>query len=315
MMNRFARLSLVALLAVAFGAVALAAPQPRLKMRVAVAPLDWSEKDNVDNWQIPASLRNAIYNKLVDSLLKTGRFVVLEREALDALLREQEIKEANTGQPQKGKLVPAQAMVAGKITDFELERRGGGAGVTVGRIGRVSGEASEAKVALNVRIFDVDSSELLGSETASGSASSAGFNVGVSLGSVFTDFGAFNKSPLGQATTKAIEEAVKKIVKRLDGQPWTAMVADWDAANSELTVNAGSEQGVRVGDVFEVVRLTGVVKDPETGAVLRRKFANLGVLKVTAVEEKYSLATPIDGKEFQTGDLVRAPKREKRTED
>jgi len=306
-MRKWVVLPLV-ILALGCAAVSFAGTDKKFKMRVAVAPLDWSERESIDNWQIPVEFRTAIYEKLVKKLLDTERFVVLEREALDALLKEQAIKEANTGESQKGKVVPAQALVRGKVTDFSLNSQGAGGGVSVPGIGHVGGSVSQAKVGINVRIFDVETSELLASETAGGTANSAGFKVGVSLGSVFTDFGAYEKSPLGEATNKAIDDAVKKIVKKMEGQPWTAMVADWDGDASEMTINAGTVQGVAEGDVFEVVRVTGIVKDPETGLILRKKTTKVGSVKVKSAEAKFAVCEPVDGKEFKQGDLVRVPK-------
>src|SRR3954453_20186590 len=95
-----------------FTAFASAEPHT-LKMRIAVAPLDWSKHDTIDNWQIPVEFRNAIYEKLVKKLMDTGKFIVLEREAMEALLNEKGIKQETSGQAQKGKITPAQTLVKG----------------------------------------------------------------------------------------------------------------------------------------------------------------------------------------------------------
>lgn len=282
------------------------------KLRVAVAPLDWSKNDRIDNWQIPVEFRQAIYEKLVQKLHATGKFVVLEREALEALLQEKAIKEENTGQSQGGKIVPAQFLVRGQLTDFALNSKGGGGGVSIGgSIGgiRVGGRVSEAKVGMNVRMFDVDTSEMIASESAAKSVQATGFDFGGWVNSVGGDFGVYEKSPLGQATTKALDEAVEKIVKALGKQPWQCMVADYDAQAKEVILNAGSELGVGVGDLFEVYAVTRIIKDPETGAVLGKRTAKIGMIKVTEVEKKFSTAMVIDGDGFAAGAIVREPKR------
>jgi len=302
------------LVLLAFTALAAAgtAPQKVHKMRVAVAPLDWSKNDRIDNWQIPVEFRQAIYEKLCKKLLETGKFVVLEREALEALMQEKAIKEENTGQDQKGKIVPAQFLVKGQLTDFQLNSKGGGGGVGIGgTIGgiRLGAKVSEAKVGMNVRMFDVDTSELLASESAAKSVQARGFDIGGWVNSVGADFGAYEKSPLGEATTKALDEAVEKIVKALGKQPWQCMVVDYDNTEKELTLNAGTELGVEVGDLFEVFKVTKVIKDPETGAILGKKTAKIGTIKVTQVEKKFSLASVIEGEGFDTGAIVREVSR------
>ncbi|MBS1723262.1 MAG: hypothetical protein JSS66_09955 [Armatimonadetes bacterium] len=293
----------VALLCAALLASLAVGQEKHLKMRLAVAPMDWS---SFESWNVPAGFQTAIYEKLVKKLVDTGKFTVLEREALDALLKEQAIKEENTGQSQKGKITPAQALVQGKVSDFEVNERGGGGGVSVGGV-RVGASASQAKVGINVRLFDVDTSEVLLTETATGTSAAGGFRIGANIGSAFTDFDAFQQSPLGKATTTAIDKAVEIIVKKLDKRPWTCKVADFDASSKEVAINAGSDSGVLVGDVFDVVRVTRVIKDPDTGNVIGTRTQKVGSLKVTSVDKKLSFCTIVDGATFEVGDIVSEP--------
>lgn len=291
----------------AFASVALSSPidqTKRLKMRVAVAPLDWSDHDSIDNWQIPVEYRNAIYEKLTKKLMDSGKFIVLEREAMEALLNEKAIKTETSGQSQKGKITPAQSLVKGKVTDFELASKGGGGGISIGGLS-LGGRVSEAKVGINVRIFDVDTSELLASEDAAKSTQSHSFSVAGGLNSVFGSFDAFDRSPLGEATTKCISDAVDKIIIILDKQPWSSKVADWDAQAKEVTIGAGAEQGVQVGDTFDVYRVTKIIKDPETGEILGKKTSRVGSVRVTTVDKRFSVAVPVDGTDFMAGDIVK----------
>lgn len=279
------------------------AQEKRLKIRLAVAPLDWSY---AESWNVPQGFQQAIYEKLTKKLLDTGRFVMLEREALDVLLKEQAIKEENTGASQKGKIVPAQALVAGKVTDFEVNERGGGGGVSVGGFS-VGAKASEAKVGINVRLFDVDTSEVLISDTATGVSKGGGIKVGANIGNTFSNFDAFQQSPLGKATTTAIDKAVEMIVKKMEKKAWTCKVADFDEPNKEVAINAGTETGVIVGDVFSVMRVSKVIKDPDTGAVIGTKTQKVGMIKVTSVDKKISFCSIVEGEAFQPGDIVSEP--------
>jgi curli biogenesis system outer membrane secretion channel CsgG len=276
------------------------AQEPRLKLRLAVAPIDWTY---ADQWNIPAGFRQAIYEKLVKKLLDTGRFTVLEREALDALLQEQGIAAENTGQSQRGKLVPAQALVKGNITDFTVAARGGGAGVDLGPV-RVGGSAREAKVGINVRIFDVDTGELTFSETATGTAGAGGVSLGLNIGSTYSNFEAFENSPLGKATTTAIDKSVELILAKMAKEKWSAKVADFDPGTKEVAINAGSDAGVREGDTFDVVRVVRVIRDPDTGAVIGRRTERLGAVRVVSVEKKISFARMVEGDTAQVGDVV-----------
>lgn len=280
------------------------AQERTLKLRLAVAPLDWTDREWIDSWRIPIEFRNAIYEKLVKKLSDTGKFMVLEREAMEALLKEQAIKEDNTGKSTKGSIVPAQFLVKGKVTDFMIGSKGGGAGVSIGGV-RVGGNVTEAKAGINVRMFDVDTSEVIATESATRSVSATGFNVSGYFKNVGTNFNTFEKSPLGEATTKAIDAAVELILKKLGNQPWSCLAADYDEPSKEITLNAGSDAGVQVGNVFEVYKVTRIIKDPETGAVLGKRTSKIGTIKVIDVDKKFSIATVVEGSGFEAGCIVK----------
>ena len=290
----------VALIAMASGS----GPQRKLKVRIAVAPLNWSS-GVFDGWTVPAEFRNAIHEKLQKKLADTGKFIVLEREALDAILKEQAIKEENTGQSMKGKIIPAQVMVQGKVTDFEMSRSSTGGGVNIGGIGRVGGSVTQAKMSMNVRLFNVDTSEVFATEDAAGRVNRSGFRFDGNHRVAYANFEQFEKTPLGEATTQAIDKAVEKILAKMEKTPWTCRVADYDAASKEITLNAGAEVGVAVGDTFEVHKVSRVIKDPETGEILGTRTAKVGVIRVTEIDKKFSIATVVEGEGFEAGAIVR----------
>lgn len=300
----FIPISLCLLFSHAATAAANVEQNKKLKLRIAVVPLDWRNSEWIDNWQIPIEFRNAIYEKLVKRLHDTGRFVVLERQAMETLIQEKVITEEATGVSQQGKIIPAQALVHGKVTNFSLKQTGGSGGVDIGGV-RVGGSVSNATMAINLRVFSVDTSELLFVEEAKGSAQSTSFRVGASIGNTFSDFSAFEKSPLGEATDKAINEAVKKILQKMEKTPWSARVADFDEENKEVFINAGSEAGVSAGDTFEIHRITRVIRDPETGQIIGQRTSKVGKIKITEVEQKFSIGIIVEGEEFLSGDIVR----------
>lgn len=305
------RLTSALLALLALGSLATAGAvkvDKKLKMRIAVVPLDWKDFSSIGDWEVPIEFRNAIYEKLEKKLFDTGRFVVLERQALEALLQEQQIKEQNTGQSQKGKVIPAQAMVQGKVTDFEMNRSSSGGGVNIGGIGRVGGSVTQAKMSINVRLMNVDTSEVIANEDAAGKASSTGFRFDGNYRVACADFEQFEKTPLGEATTQAIDHAVEKILAKMDKVPWSCRVADYDTSSKEVTINAGSDLGVEVGDMFDVYKVTKTIKDPETGEIIGTKTAKVGRIKVTEIDKKIATATVVEGDGFDVGSIVREVK-------
>jgi hypothetical protein len=277
-------------------------PQKRLKMRVAVAPLEFKEYYFDGRYSVPVAFRNAIYEKLVKKLLETGRFVVLEREAYEELTREQALRPESKDPARQGTLW-AQVVLKGNVTDFVFQRRGVGVSVGTPRLGNVGATVIQAQMGMNVRLIDTETTQVLLSEEAKGEASSSSFSWSGDIGSVFTSLTVFENSPLGEATTKAIQKAVDQIVKRLEKLPWSAKVIEVDG--EEVYLNAGEECGVRVGDRFEVYRIVRIIKDPETGEVLGKREQKVGTLTVREVHPRWSLGI-FEGTEGpQMGDIIR----------
>jgi hypothetical protein len=62
---------------------------------------------------------------------------------------------------------------------------------------------------------------------------------------------------------------------------------------------------VKVGDQLNVERVSKEIKDPATGQVIRRMSTQVGVLKVTDVDDVSSVCTVVSGTGFKTGDAVK----------
>ena len=74
----------------------------------------------------------------------------------------------------------------------------------------------------------------------------------------------------------------------------------------QIVLNVGAKAGVKVGDQLEVVRVTKEIKDPSTGAVIRRLTSTIGIIRATDVDDASSVCMPVSGSGFQEGDRVRS---------
>ena len=54
------------------------------------------------------------------------------------------------------------------------------------------------------------------------------------------------------------------------------------------------------------MRVTKEIKDPATGAVIRRLSTNIGVVKATDVDDGSSVCEAVSGTGFKTGDAVKS---------
>ncbi len=167
---------------------------------------------------------DGIRDMLVDALVKSGKFIVLERgEGLSAIQEEMRLSESGYVQPgkapQKGLMEGADILVVGSIVAFEPEAGGlkgtvGGLLKSVPLIGGVSAGMKEAYIALNLRLIDVRTGRIINSTIVEGKASS--FNVGAILGGILhiplgVGLSQYKNTPMEKAIMVMLNEAVKKI--------------------------------------------------------------------------------------------------------
>jgi hypothetical protein len=72
-----------------------------------------------------------------------------------------------------------------------------------------------------------------------------------------------------------------------------------------VVVNVGKKDGLKSGDLLSVERVTREIKDPSTGAVIRRMTSQVGTIQITDVDEGSAEAKIISGTSFKVGDMVK----------
>lgn len=259
----------------------------------------------------PADFTRGLTQMLTTALIGHPEFVVLERAQLDKVLAEQDI--GGSGRVEQktaaavGRLLGAQALITGDVTEFSYQQSSSGSKLSVlksldSRVG-AKFDRLTAQVAVDLRIVDAASGEVIGSVRGEGKASTTG--VGVEYTSMERELAAGgNKStPLGAASRQAIERAVAGLVERLRRVPWWGRIAE--VRGDRIYINAGSNLGIRPGMQFEVFAQSEAITDPETGAALGTPDERTGQLVITQVTEKYAVGRLTDGKAPQRNDVVR----------
>jgi hypothetical protein len=157
-----------------------------------------------------------------------------------------------------GKILGAQYLVYGTVNEFEYSKSGEKGGVRIAGL-RVGAEQAKAHIGMDVRIVDAVTGEIPFSTRSTANASRSGFKVGYSGSDFGANLAAFNKTPLGEATRKAIEDAVAKIVRDFGGDAAPPPPVTWSgklfvADGGTLVIKAGTKDGLKVGDVLTVYR-------------------------------------------------------------
>ncbi|MGN6185957.1 MAG: CsgG/HfaB family protein [Thermoanaerobaculia bacterium] len=146
---------------------------------------------------------------LTNELAGTGKFKMVERDKLDAVLDEQDL--ADSGRVSKktgakiGKLTGAQYIVVATLTAFETDVKGTGGGLSFRGIS-VGGKKEDAYMAVDLRVIDTTTGEIEFTRTVEARASSGGLALGVYRGGFGGNLSKYEKTPTGKAIRAVIME-------------------------------------------------------------------------------------------------------------
>ena len=170
---------------------------------------------------------------LGNALFATNRYIVLERQALDDVLQEQDIGASGRVKQQTaariGEIEGADLLIMGTITEFEPGSSGASGGQESsfklpGRFRREVGDAlgsiqlgggvKKAHLAIIVKVVDARTGRRLASEQVEGKATDIEGMTGLSGGVLSGAFSGYSKTPMEKAIRVCIDEAVKLIVAK-----------------------------------------------------------------------------------------------------
>src|SRR5580700_5901696 len=308
-------------------AQAAAAPATGRKKRVAVFDFDYAtvHAGIAALFGQDVDVGKGISDLLVTDLVKDGSYSVIERKALDKILKEQNFSNSDRADPNSaakiGKLLGVDAIIVGSITQFGNETKntnigGGGGGFGGFGIGGVGHKKSKAIVAVTARLVDIDTAEILGVAEGKGESSRestsllGGGGNWHGFGGGAADFGSsdFQSTIIGEAVKAAVDSLSQEVVADNTKLVARTIVVEGLVAavdSGQIVLNVGAKNGVKVGDQLNVERVTKEIKDPSTGKVIRRLASPVGVVKVTDVDDISSVCTAVSGTGFKTGDAVK----------
>lgn len=283
------------------------------KVRIAVLDFDYSSIADYDSWYWwirgdGKGVSEILVNKLVDS----GNFIVVERSKLDAILQEQNLGASGrvdtATAAQIGRLLGVDVVVLGSVTSFNIEKDNGGVcafGICAG------GNKTSANTKLNVRLVNTTTGEILSVAEGNGKSGRGDGNLSFRGFSVNSNSRKEAKL-LAQAMADAIDQVNKKINNdsaKLAATPKSlpnveALVADISGKN--VILNKGSADGFRQGMKLSIQRVTREVKDPSTGKVIRKITQQVGLIEITEVDASSSVGKIISGATFKVGDVAKA---------
>ncbi len=277
-------------------------PAHAIPPRVAVASFE-NRSGFAGQWELGSGMAELLTAELVAS----GQFTVLERgridKVVDELSRQRHRLFRAEGRLEEGRLKHVQYLIRGVVTDFS-QVSGGKLWVGMRRW-LLGGGGYTARVSLTLTIVDVESGQIVDSVSCAAEARAReAFGEGQYKQ---VKFGGeqFFKTPLGSATTKAIRQGLKGIVRHIPREYWRPMIAD--VTTTHLVLNGGRDRGIQVGRFYEVREAGSPVTDPVTGDVLEiMPGAVRGIIQVREVRDGFSVAEVFSGDGFARGQYLEA---------
>jgi len=207
-MKRFTSITLCAALLVALVAPVLAdAAGKSDKPRIAVLEL----KNKADNQWWYHGGAAATQDVFVTELVKSGKFRVVEREQLEALMQEKNLTLSGDVDPKTavkiGKLLGVNYLLTGAVTEYGVTDKGAH-GSGIGRLPGFSAGKRSFVAALNARLIDTNTGEIVWADEARAEESSVKVSVG-GFGGGVDDERMFDKvmKPCVQQLTASLKAA------------------------------------------------------------------------------------------------------------
>jgi curli biogenesis system outer membrane secretion channel CsgG len=300
---------------------------PAKKKRVAVMNFDYGTVRTTvaQIFGTDQDVGKGISDMLVEKLVNGGQYSVIERAALDKILKEQNFSNSDRADANSaakiGAVLGVDAIIIGSITQFGRDDQhtnvgGGGYGLGKFGLGGVSTSKSKAVVAVSARVINTSTAEIMAAVTGKGESTRGGTSL-VGAGGGWSgggggglDMGSSNfaNTILGEAVRAAVDSTAEQlnaasskveVLKRsING-----VVAD--VTGKTIIVTVGKKGGLNVGDKLEVSRQVRVVKDPTTGKVIKAVTDKVGIATVTEVDDDSATATFSGAGAAKVGDVVK----------
>ncbi len=148
------------------------------------------------------SVGEELSDMLASELVSTDSFQVLERKEIDAVLGEQDLGASGRIDPetkaQIGKIKGARYLVAATVSAYEEGVKGTGGGVSFKGI-RVGGKQDRAYIAVDLKVIDTDTGEIVDARTIEAEAKGQALAAGLSYKSFSIHGADYQRTPAGKA--------------------------------------------------------------------------------------------------------------------
>jgi curli biogenesis system outer membrane secretion channel CsgG len=202
-------------------------------------------------------MRKQALDILSAKLAQSGKFILLEREDLDVL-----VKEAGESMNKIG----ADYIILGSITEFGRKNEGHEQIFS-------STKTQTVEAGVSVRLVEAATGLIIYSDEAKGYAETTSkqtLGIGGTAG--------FDATLSDKAISAALSQLVENIINKCMDKPWRSYLLAEDSGS--YIIAGGASQGLAAGDKFNVYKKGRKVKNPQTGMEIELPGTLIGVVTV-----------------------------------
>jgi curli biogenesis system outer membrane secretion channel CsgG len=296
------------------------------KKRVIVDEFDYSTvKSSVQAvFNTQADIGKGIRAMFVKRMADANKVVIVERAKIDQLTSEQDRNASNRVKQgsgaRVGRISGADAVLAGDIVVFGRDDKKtniGGGGFARGPFAgiHIKNEEDKAVVVIDYRLIDAESSEVIATGEARGESvrKSKGFGGmggnwgGGGGGGIDMTSSNFGQTIIGEATQDCVNKLAEVLSQQATTMKKTVREVETrvaDISGGTMVIAAGANDGVNVGETFEILKVLREVRDPQTKEVLDTVTEKAGEMTVSSVRDKIASGSYV-GKPAAVGFIAR----------
>lgn len=202
-------------------------------------------------------MRKQALDILSSKLASSGKFILLEREDLDIL-----VKEAGSEMNKIG----ADYIILGSITEFGRKTEGEQKVFS-------STKTQTVEAGVSIRLVEASTGLIIYSDEAKGYAETSAkqtMGIGGTAG--------YDATLSDKAISSALSQLVENIINKCMDKPWKSYVLSVDEGT--YIISGGSSQGLVTGDRFNLYKKGKTVKNPQTGMNVELPGTKMGEVTI-----------------------------------
>ena len=204
-------------------------------------------------------MRKQALDILSSKLASSGKFILLEREDLDLL-----VKEAGADMNKIG----ADYIILGSITEYGRKTEGEQKVFS-------STKTQTVEAGVSVRLVETATGLIIYSDEAKGLAETSTKQT-LGLGGT----AGFDATLSDKAISAALSQLVENIINKCLDKPWRSYVLSVEDGN--YIISGGASQGLATGDKFNLYKRGKTVKNPQTGMNVELPGTKIGEVTILA---------------------------------